>query len=359
MIANKLKRGDEVRVIAPSRNLTEVRQDVHHHAVDFWAREGFNLTFSQNSREVGKFHSSNISSRVEDIHEAFLNPNVKMIITCLGGFNANQLLRYLDYDLIAKHPKILCGFSDITALHNAIYAKTGLITYHGPHYGTFTFDREAEYTRKAFFDCVMNENSIVTTPSEAAVKYHAIQEGTCEGTIIGGNLCTLNLLQGTPSVIRGIITYIWVVVPMKGYSAIAGSVALFIMMLPLIVRSTEETMKILPASLKEAGLALGGNNARVILKVQLPAAFGGIFTGVLLAVSRVIGETAPLMFTALGCSMIRFSIDKPISAVPLLIWEFFNDPNLQSLIWGASLFLLLFVLFLNLTAKKIANKWNS
>ena len=168
-----------------------------------------------------------------------------------------------------------------------------------------------------------------------------------------------DLLQGTPPVIIGIITYIWVVVPMKGYSAIAGSVALFIMMLPLIVRSTEETMKILPASLKEAGLALGGNNARVILKVQLPAAFGGIFTGVLLAVSRVIGETAPLMFTALGCSMIRFSIDKPISAVPLLIWEFFNDPNLQSLIWGASLFLLLFVLFLNLTAKKIANKWNS
>lgn len=168
-----------------------------------------------------------------------------------------------------------------------------------------------------------------------------------------------DLLQGTPSVIIGIITYIWVVVPMKGYSAIAGSVALFIMMLPLIVRSTEETMKILPVSLKEAGLALGGNNARVILKVQLPAAFGGIFTGVLLAVSRVIGETAPLMFTALGCSMIRFSIDKPISAVPLLIWEFFNDPNLQSLIWGASLFLLLFVLFLNLTAKKIANKWNS
>lgn len=168
-----------------------------------------------------------------------------------------------------------------------------------------------------------------------------------------------DLLQGTPSVIIGIITYIWVVVPMKGYSAIAGSVALFIMMLPLIIRSTEETMKILPASLKEAGLALGGNSARVALKVQLPAAFGGIFTGVLLAISRVIGETAPLMFTALGCSLIRWDIDKPISAVPLLIWEFFNDPNLQELIWGASLFLLLFVLTLNLTAKYLAKKWNS
>lgn len=198
MIANKLNLGDEVRVIAPSRNLTEVWQDVHHHAVDFWAKEGFHLTFSKNSREVGKFHSSSITSRVEDIHEAFCDPNVKMVITCLGGFNANQLLRHLDYDLIAKHPKILCGFSDITALHNAIFAKTGLVTYHGPHYGTFAFDREAEYTRKAFFDCVMNDMPFVVTPSEAAVKYHTLQEGTCEGTIIGGNLCTLNLLQGTP-----------------------------------------------------------------------------------------------------------------------------------------------------------------
>ena len=167
-----------------------------------------------------------------------------------------------------------------------------------------------------------------------------------------------DLLQGTPSVIIGIITYIWVVVPMKGYSAIAGSVALCIMMLPLIVRSTEETLKILPASLKEAGLALGANSARVMLKVQLPAAFGGIFTGVLLAISRVIGETAPLMFTALGCSLVRWRVDKPISAVPLLIWEFFNDPNLHELIWGASLFLLLFVLTLNLTAKYLAKKWN-
>lgn len=167
-----------------------------------------------------------------------------------------------------------------------------------------------------------------------------------------------DLLQGTPSVIIGIVTYIWVVVPMKGYSAIAGSVALFIMMLPLIIRSTEETLKILPTSLKESALALGGNKVRVMLKVQLPAAFGGIFTGVLLAISRVIGETAPLMFTALGCSFIRWSVDKPISAVPLLIWEFFNDPNLQQLIWGASLFLLLFVLLLNITAKYIAKKWN-
>lgn len=114
-----------------------------------------------------------------------------------------------------------------------------------------------------------------------------------------------DLLQGTPSVIIGIITYIWVVVPMKGYSAIAGSTALFILMLPLIIRSTEETLTILPVSLKEAGLALGGNRAQVMFRIQLPAAFGGIFTGILLAISRVVGETAPLMFTALGLSLIH------------------------------------------------------
>lgn len=198
MIANKLKPGDEVRVIAPSRNLTEVRQDVHHHAIDFWEKEGFHITFSKNSQEVNQFHSSSIASRVEDIHEAFLDPNVKMIITCLGGFNTNQLLRYLDYDLIAKHPKILCGYSDITALTNAIYARTGLVTYHGPHFSTFGFDQEVEFTWNAFYNCVMQDGPISVTSSETAKKCYTIQEGYCEGAIIGGNLCTLNLLQGTP-----------------------------------------------------------------------------------------------------------------------------------------------------------------
>lgn len=166
-----------------------------------------------------------------------------------------------------------------------------------------------------------------------------------------------DLLQGTPSIIIGIITYIWVVVPMKGYSAFAGSVSLFIMMLPLVIRSTEETMNVLPPALKEAGLALGGSYWRVMLHVMLPASLGSIFTGILLAISRVAGETAPLMFTALGGAAVSWNMSKPMAAVPLLIWNFFNDPNLQSLIWGASLFLLLFVLCLNLISKRIAKKW--
>lgn len=198
MIPSKLRYGDEIRVIAPSRNLTEVRQDMYNQAISFWNRKGFKITISKNSREVTSFHSSSVASRVEDIHQAFCDPNVKMVISCIGGYNANQLLRHLDYDLIAAHPKILCGFSDITALHNAIYAKIGLVTYHGPHFGTFVFDKEANYTQEAFFNCVMRDDPIAVVPSGTAAKYHVIQEGFCEGTIIGGNLCTLNLLQGTP-----------------------------------------------------------------------------------------------------------------------------------------------------------------
>ena len=166
-----------------------------------------------------------------------------------------------------------------------------------------------------------------------------------------------DLIQGSPSIVIGIIAYAWVVKPLGSYSALAGSVALSIMMLPLIVRSTEETLKMLPGSLKEAGLALGASYTSVILKVLLPAAFGGLFTGILLAISRVMGETAPLMLTALGSTAINWDVLKPTSAVPLLIWEFYNDPKLIDMIWSSSLFLLMLILALNIIAKRIAKKW--
>ena len=166
-----------------------------------------------------------------------------------------------------------------------------------------------------------------------------------------------DLVQGSPSIVIGIIAYSWIVKPLGSYSALAGSIALSIMMLPLIIRSTEETLKMLPGSLKEAGLALGASYTRVILKVLLPSAFGGLFTGILLAISRVMGETAPLMLTALGSSAINWDILKPTSAVPLLIWEFYNDPNLIDMIWSSSLFLLLLILLLNIIANQVARKW--
>lgn len=109
----------------------------------------------------------------------------------------NQILEHIDYEIIRKHPKILCGYSDITALLSAVYAKAGLVTYHGTHFSTFGFEIEPKYTQKSFFDCVMKEGSLTLNPSQAVKEYTVIQQGVCEGTIIGGNLCTLNLIQGT------------------------------------------------------------------------------------------------------------------------------------------------------------------
>jgi len=166
-----------------------------------------------------------------------------------------------------------------------------------------------------------------------------------------------DLLQGMPSIVIGIIAYAWVVKPLGGYSALAGSVALTMMMLPMIVRSTEETLKMLPASYKEAGLALGSSYTSVVFNILLPSGFGGIFTGILLAISRVMGETAPLMLTALGASVVNWDVMEPTSALPLLIWDFYNDPNLVELVWSSSLLLLIVIFLLNWIAKIVARKW--
>lgn len=164
-----------------------------------------------------------------------------------------------------------------------------------------------------------------------------------------------DILQGVPSIVLGLIAYIWVVKGItNGFSALAGSVALAIMMLPMIVRSTEETLKMIPQEIKEAALALGVPYYKVILKVLIPTGFSGLLTGILLGISRVLGETAPLMLTALGSTIINIDITKPTSAMPLLIWEFYNDPNMVGLIWSSSLLLMIMVLTLNLASKKIA-----
>lgn len=164
-----------------------------------------------------------------------------------------------------------------------------------------------------------------------------------------------DILQGIPSIVLGLIAYIWIVKPItNGFSALAGSVSLSIMMLPMIIRSTEETLKMIPQSIKEAALALGVPYYKVILRVLIPTGFSGLLTGILLGISRILGETAPLMLTALGSSIINLDITKPTSAVPLLIWEFYNDPNMVDLIWSSSLLLMAMVLSLNLISKRIA-----
>ena len=168
-----------------------------------------------------------------------------------------------------------------------------------------------------------------------------------------------DILQGVPSIVIGIVIYFWLVKPLRGFSALAGSVALAIMMLPIIVRSTEETLKLLPDSLKEAALALGMPFHRVIFKVIVPVGIGGILSGVMLSIARITGETAPLLFTAFGNPYLSVNMTKPMQSLPLLIYNYATSPYTDwlNLAWGASVVLLLWVLFLNIFTKIITRKW--
>lgn len=165
------------------------------------------------------------------------------------------------------------------------------------------------------------------------------------------------MLLGIPSIVLGIISYLWIVKNItKGFSAFAGSAALSIMMLPMIIRSTEETMKMIPNEIREAAFALGAPYYKLILKVLIPTGFSGLATGILLSLSRILGETAPLIMTALGSTVINLDLTKPTSAVPLLIWEFYNDPYMIRLVWSSALFLMAIVLLLNILSRRISVK---
>ena len=169
----------------------------------------------------------------------------------------------------------------------------------------------------------------------------------------------VDILQGTPSIVIGIVIYFWVVKPNGGFSALSGSIALAIMMLPIIIRSTEENLKLLPSSLKEAGLALGLPYQKVIMRIIVPCGFSGILSGIMLAVARVAGETAPLLFTAFGNPYLSTNILKPMQSLPLLIFNYATSPydEWHDLAWGASTILLIWVLLLNISTKLITRKW--
>ncbi len=214
MIPEKLKSGDEVRIIAPARSMKMLGEDCKQIATERLESLGLKVTFGKHVLEADETMSASVASRIEDLHDAFRDKNVKAILTVIGGFNSNQLLDYIDYDLIRENPKILCGYSDITALSNAIHSKTGLVTYSGSHYSSFGmkkgFEYEMEYFKKMFFQ----EDEFEVKSSEEWSDdlwfldqenrnfmkndgMFVINEGEAEGQIAGGNLCTFNLLQGT------------------------------------------------------------------------------------------------------------------------------------------------------------------
>ncbi len=214
MLPDKLEEGDEVRVIAPSRSLSIISSDVRKLAERNLESLGLEVTYSEHAEESGEFRSPSLSSRLSDIHAAFSDSGVKAILSSIGGWNANQLLPHLDYSLIAQCSKIFCGYSDITALQNAIYAKTGMVTYSGPHFSSFGMEEGLEYTVEYFRKCLFSESPFEILPSPRWSEdewfidqedrtfidnpgHFIINEGLANGEIVGGNLGTFSLLKGT------------------------------------------------------------------------------------------------------------------------------------------------------------------
>ncbi|HEV3049804.1 MAG TPA: phosphate ABC transporter permease PstA [Longimicrobium sp.] len=162
-----------------------------------------------------------------------------------------------------------------------------------------------------------------------------------------------DVMNGIPSIVIGIFVWAWIVVAVGGFSAFAGGVALAIMLLPMVTRTTEEMVRLVPRELKEGALALGFTRWRTTLGVVLPAARSGILTGVLVALARIAGETAPLLFTAFGNPFWSSDLGKPIAALPVQIFQYaispYEEQHRQA--WAASLLLIGLVLAVSLTAR--------
>ncbi|HRZ10279.1 MAG TPA: phosphate ABC transporter permease PstA, partial [Gemmatimonadales bacterium] len=162
-----------------------------------------------------------------------------------------------------------------------------------------------------------------------------------------------DVLNGTPSIVVGVFAWTWIVASQKHFSAFAGSVALAILMVPMVTRTTEEMIKLVPHSLREAALALGYSRWRTSLSVVVRTTLPGIVTGSLLAVARVAGETAPLLFTALGSQYLSFDLDQPMAALPLVVFNYAIGPyeEWHQLAWATALVLILVVLVLSAAAR--------
>lgn len=210
----KLKKGDHIRIVSPSSSIEHIGGfDANISAKEKLEELGFTVSFSSNYFEHDLFDSASIASRVEDLHEAFSDPSVDAILATIGGFNSNELLPYLDYDLIAQNPKIICGYSDTSAILNAIYAKTGIETYMGPSYSSFKMKEGQDYQSQSWLNAVTQDDYDLVPSKEWSSDpwYDPIQPrhfmptewkiyngGKASGTAIGGNLSTFGLLRGTP-----------------------------------------------------------------------------------------------------------------------------------------------------------------
>jgi phosphate transport system permease protein len=165
-----------------------------------------------------------------------------------------------------------------------------------------------------------------------------------------------DVLTGLPSVVIGIVGYLTIVLTTGSFSVLAGAFSLSIIMIPIVVRITEETLKIVPNSIREAGQSLGIAKWKITLFIVLKSAKSGVITGIVLAISRIAGETAPLIMTILGTSLFFSSFSKPVDALPLRIWRLASQPydSAHSQGWGAALILIIVVMILSMALRLLA-----
>lgn len=209
----RLKIGDHIRVVSPSSSIERIGGfEANVAAKEKLEALGFRLSFSEHYFENDNFDSAPIASRVADLEAAFANETVDAILTTIGGFNCNELLPYLDFDLIAQNSKIFCGYSDTTALLNAVYAKTGMQTYMGPAYSSFKMEQGQQYQTTSWLNAVTQDTYQLTPSLEWSsdawylpnaprtfypTEWKVYNPGQASGIAIGGNISTLNLLTGT------------------------------------------------------------------------------------------------------------------------------------------------------------------
>lgn len=212
--SNPLRHGDHIRVVSFGLSLRGAPPTQRAMCNATLARIGLKVSFGDHVDVSNEFDTSPVSDRIRDLHTALVDRQVKMIMSGLGGMNSAQLLRYIDWDLIRQEPKVFCGFSDVGALLNAIYAKTGMTTYYGPFYSTFGMKEGADYMLEMFTRCLFSSDpyTISAAPMWSDDMWWLDQENRCwqvnpgplvlsegeaEGTLVGGHLTSIAILFGT------------------------------------------------------------------------------------------------------------------------------------------------------------------
>lgn len=188
MIPQKLKKGDNIRIIAPSESLSpQLTEDLRERGVKRLESLGLKVSFGKYVEERDDFDTATIEQRLEDLHDAFKDNSVQAILAVIGGSSANQLLKRIDYKLIKKNLKIFCGLSDLTEISSALYEKSGLVTYYGPHFTMLAASKLIDHSLENMKETFFSEAPVKITPPD-----HFLDSQWEDEVIVNNNFWTIN-----------------------------------------------------------------------------------------------------------------------------------------------------------------------